>query len=138
MEGQKLQYGEWLRAPQPKRSASRPHSRVSLVEDDAEASAPAPSAASGSPSRGLPTEGASTTTLPSASGPVAASLAPENSAAPADRLASSIPISSVPATVVTEDVPYDPMVHTDTSDMLEDALEILGDCALLVDIVGVI
>ncbi|KAK9033381.1 hypothetical protein V6N11_018414 [Hibiscus sabdariffa] len=42
---------------------------------------------------------------------------------PADLLVSSAPTSSVQATAVTKDVPHDPMVHTDTSDMLEEAIE---------------
>ncbi|KAL4354337.1 hypothetical protein GQ457_06G012550 [Hibiscus cannabinus] len=49
VEGQKLQYGACLCAPLPKRSASRPRGRVSLVEDDTDASVPA-----GSPSEGPP------------------------------------------------------------------------------------
>ncbi|KAL4318817.1 hypothetical protein GQ457_18G000110 [Hibiscus cannabinus] len=34
VEGQKFQYGAWLRAPLPKRSASRPRGRLSVVGDD--------------------------------------------------------------------------------------------------------
>ncbi|KAK8681175.1 hypothetical protein V6N13_053582 [Hibiscus sabdariffa] len=123
VEGQKLQYGAWLRAPQPKRSASRPRGRVSLFEDDVDASVPAPTAASGSPFEALPTEVASAAAPLPASDSVAASLAPENSTAPTDRLVSSAPTSSVQATAVTKDVPHDPMVHTDASDMLEEAIE---------------
>ncbi|KAK8684276.1 hypothetical protein V6N13_040306 [Hibiscus sabdariffa] len=37
-----------------------------------------------------------------------------------------------------DDAPYDPMVHTETSDMLEEALEIARDCVLLADLTGVI
>ncbi|KAK8694630.1 hypothetical protein V6N13_072177 [Hibiscus sabdariffa] len=37
-----------------------------------------------------------------------------------------------------EDAPYDPMVHTETSDMLEEALEISRDYILLADLTGVI
>ncbi|KAK8681078.1 hypothetical protein V6N13_053485 [Hibiscus sabdariffa] len=37
-----------------------------------------------------------------------------------------------------EDAPYDPMVHTKTFDMLEEALEISRDCVLLADLTGVI
>ncbi|KAK8501425.1 hypothetical protein V6N12_047010 [Hibiscus sabdariffa] len=36
------------------------------------------------------------------------------------------------------DAPYDPMVHAETSDMLEEALEISRDCVLLADLTGVI
>ncbi|KAL4318397.1 hypothetical protein GQ457_18G009380 [Hibiscus cannabinus] len=37
VEGQKFQYGAWLRAPLPKRSASRPRGRLSVVGDDTDA-----------------------------------------------------------------------------------------------------
>ncbi|KAK8560335.1 hypothetical protein V6N13_116315 [Hibiscus sabdariffa] len=37
-----------------------------------------------------------------------------------------------------KDAPYDPMVHTETFDMLEEALEISRDCVLLADLIGVI
>ncbi|KAK8681111.1 hypothetical protein V6N13_053518 [Hibiscus sabdariffa] len=123
VEGQKLQYGAWLRAPQSKRSASWPRGHVSLVEDDADASVPALTIASGSPSGGLPTEVAPTAAPLLASDSVDASLAPKNSVAPADWLVSSAPTSSVQAATVTKDVPHDPMVHIDTSDMLEEANE---------------
>ncbi|KAL4303503.1 hypothetical protein GQ457_10G010640 [Hibiscus cannabinus] len=33
-EGQKFQYGAWLRAPLPKRSATRPRGQLSIVDDD--------------------------------------------------------------------------------------------------------
>ncbi|KAK8487662.1 hypothetical protein V6N11_069105 [Hibiscus sabdariffa] len=117
VEGQKLQYGAWLRPPQPKRSTSRPRGHVSLDEDDVDASVPALMAASGSPSKGLPTEVTFAAAPRPASDSVVASLAP------ADRLVSSAPTSSVQATAVTKDVPHDPMVQTDTSDMLEEAIE---------------
>ncbi|KAK8496338.1 hypothetical protein V6N12_016224 [Hibiscus sabdariffa] len=37
VEGQKFQYGAWLRAPLPMRSATRPRGRLALVADDLEA-----------------------------------------------------------------------------------------------------
>ncbi|KAK8502976.1 hypothetical protein V6N12_001605 [Hibiscus sabdariffa] len=54
-----------------------------------------------------------------------ASLEPDTSETAADRSA-------------PEDAPYDPMVHTETSDMLEEALEISRDYVLLADLTGVI
>ncbi|KAK8574627.1 hypothetical protein V6N12_062317 [Hibiscus sabdariffa] len=39
---------------------------------------------------------------------------------------------------IPDDAPYDPMVHTETSDMLEETLEISRDCVLLADLTGVI
>ncbi|KAK8704908.1 hypothetical protein V6N13_048520 [Hibiscus sabdariffa] len=59
VEGQKLQYGAWMRAPQTKQpAASRPRGRVSLV-DDADVAVPTPSAASGSSTGVPPTKEAS-------------------------------------------------------------------------------
>ncbi|KAK8625703.1 hypothetical protein V6N13_056864 [Hibiscus sabdariffa] len=37
-----------------------------------------------------------------------------------------------------EDAPYDPMVHTETSNMMEKALEISRDCVLLADLTGLV
>ncbi|KAK8484267.1 hypothetical protein V6N11_066537 [Hibiscus sabdariffa] len=73
--------------------------------------------ASGSPSEGLLTEVASADAPLPASDSVAASLAP------ADRLVSSALTSSVQAIAVTKDIPHDPMVHIDTSDLMEEAVE---------------
>ncbi|KAK9003719.1 hypothetical protein V6N11_084351 [Hibiscus sabdariffa] len=100
-----------------KRSASRPRGCVSLVEDDADASVPDPTATPSSPSEGLPTEVTFADAPRPASNSVAAFLAPAN------RLVSSAPTSSVQATTVTKDIPHDPMVHTDNSDMVEEAIE---------------
>ncbi|KAK9004469.1 hypothetical protein V6N11_002269 [Hibiscus sabdariffa] len=47
VEGKKFQYGAWLRAPLPKRSASRPRGRLSVVEDDEEAPEMVDSASNG-------------------------------------------------------------------------------------------
>ncbi|KAK8523046.1 hypothetical protein V6N13_076270 [Hibiscus sabdariffa] len=52
-------------------------------------------------------------------------LDPENSETAADRSA-------------PEDAPYDPIVHTETSDMLEEALKISRDCVLLAGLTSVI
>ncbi|KAK8667675.1 hypothetical protein V6N13_007823 [Hibiscus sabdariffa] len=139
-DGQKLQYGAWMRAPQPKRPvASRPRGRVSLVVDVVDAMATAPSAASG-----LPIEGASAPVTSPASDtvtPHAAAVnptAPITSSAPLARPSPLAPTSSAPASADHEHDPYDPTVHSATSDMLEDALAIPADCALLVDIDGII
>ncbi|KAK9045758.1 hypothetical protein V6N11_051666 [Hibiscus sabdariffa] len=64
----------------------------------------APTVASGSPSEGLPTKVNSA----DASCPTSDSLALT---------------SSVQSTAVTKDIPHDPMVHTDTSDVVEEAVE---------------
>ncbi|KAL4298068.1 hypothetical protein GQ457_12G013940 [Hibiscus cannabinus] len=47
MEGHKFQYGAWLRAPLPKRSATRPRGRLSIVDDDLDAPVPVDSASEG-------------------------------------------------------------------------------------------
>ncbi|KAK8656992.1 hypothetical protein V6N13_098926 [Hibiscus sabdariffa] len=58
-----------------------------------------------------------------------------------DPSSSPVPVSRappVPASDAHDPDPYDPMVHTDTSDMLEDSLDVPSDSALLVDIDGII
>ncbi|KAL4351459.1 hypothetical protein GQ457_06G015270 [Hibiscus cannabinus] len=47
VEGQKFQYGAWLRAPLPKRSATRPRGRLSIVDDDLDAPVTVDSASGG-------------------------------------------------------------------------------------------
>ncbi|KAK8676430.1 hypothetical protein V6N13_142004 [Hibiscus sabdariffa] len=128
-----------MRAPQPKRpAASRPRGRVSLVDDAMEVPAPTPSAASGSPIVGASdpvTSPASDVKPPLATGdnPTAPVLL-----APPGRPSALAPTSPAPASVDHEHDSYDPMVHSATSDMLEDALAIPANCALLVDIDGII
>ncbi|KAK8486107.1 hypothetical protein V6N11_004986 [Hibiscus sabdariffa] len=68
----------------------------------------APTIASGSPSEGLPTKVASVDAPCLTSNSVTTSVAPS---------------SSVQATVVTKDIPHDPMVYTDTFDVVEEAVE---------------
>ncbi|KAK8713408.1 hypothetical protein V6N13_148626 [Hibiscus sabdariffa] len=162
VEGQKFQYGAWLRAPLPKRSASRPRGRLSVVGIDADApelvdstsegpsihpdstraatpasdhvisvvaapatrASPAPVAASNAANLHGPSAPSEAADLVhEATGD--ASLDPDASKTAADRL-------------TPDDAPYDPMVHTETSDMLEEALEISRDCVLLADLTGVI
>ncbi|KAK8656981.1 hypothetical protein V6N13_098915 [Hibiscus sabdariffa] len=60
------------------------------------------------------------------------------SSAPVARSSLPAPTSSASASADPEHDSYDPMVHTATPDMLEDALAIPTDCALLVDIDGII
>ncbi|KAK8715322.1 hypothetical protein V6N13_042659 [Hibiscus sabdariffa] len=129
-----------MRAPQSKRpAASRPRGRVSLIVDAANTRAPAPSAVSSSP-----IEGASATVTSPASDvatPLAADVsptAPATSSAPSGRPSPMAPASSTPASVDPEHGPYDPMINSATSDMLEDAFAIPADCALLVDIDGIV
>ncbi|KAK8652328.1 hypothetical protein V6N13_061348 [Hibiscus sabdariffa] len=125
---QKLQYGAWMRAPQPTRpTASRPRGRVTLVHDDMEVPAPTPSVASGSP-----TVGASD---PLSSPPLGAG---DNPTTPVSTVPSDRPVSPALASADNEHDSYDPVVHSATSDMLEDALAVPSGCALLVDIDGII
>ncbi|KAK8680536.1 hypothetical protein V6N13_109479 [Hibiscus sabdariffa] len=135
-DGQKLQYSAWMPAPQPKRpTTSRPRGRVSLVADAVNATAPAPSAVSGSPISGA--SAMVTSSASDAATPLAADVsptAPVTSSAPSGRPSPMAPASSAPAVADPEHGPYDPMINPATSDMLEDALAIPADCALLVDI----
>ncbi|KAK8667635.1 hypothetical protein V6N13_007783 [Hibiscus sabdariffa] len=64
--------------------------------------------------------------------------APVTSSAPVARSSLPAPTSSAPTSADPEHDSYNPMVHTATFDMLEDALAISTDCALLVDIDGII
>ncbi|KAK8680519.1 hypothetical protein V6N13_109462 [Hibiscus sabdariffa] len=64
--------------------------------------------------------------------------APVTSSAPSGRPSPMAPASSVPAATDPEHGPYNPMINYATSDMLEDALAIPADCALLVDIDGIV
>ncbi|KAL4325504.1 hypothetical protein GQ457_11G026770 [Hibiscus cannabinus] len=134
VEGQKFQYGAWLHAPLPKRSAIRPRGRLSVVDDDLDAPVAVDSAAEG-PS-----------VWPASNGTDASVLAPEpvvpTMATPVEAIdeTSSDPNASEMAADRSnpDDTPYDPMVHIETSNMLEEALEISRDCVLLADLTGVI
>ncbi|KAK8708493.1 hypothetical protein V6N13_059532 [Hibiscus sabdariffa] len=64
--------------------------------------------------------------------------APVTSSAPPGRPSTLAPTSPAPASEDHEHDSYDPMIHSTTSDMLKDALAIPTDCALLVDIDGII
>ncbi|KAK8701403.1 hypothetical protein V6N13_019790 [Hibiscus sabdariffa] len=145
-DGQKLQCGAWLRAPQPKRPiAVRPRGRISLVDDAAAVPASNPSTASGSPIAGgsVPAQSpASDAATRHATGstppaPVTSDVPATGGTPPAPVTSDTLP-ACTPATVGQEQDMYDPMVHFATSDMLEDALAMPTDCALLVDIYGVV
>ncbi|KAK8670721.1 hypothetical protein V6N13_037339 [Hibiscus sabdariffa] len=104
-----------------------------------DATAPAPSAASGSPIAGASapvTSLASDAVTSHAAG--VHPTAPVTSSTPLARPSPLAPTSPTPASKDHAHDPYDPMVHSATSDMLEDALAIPADCALLVDIDGII
>ncbi|KAK8985778.1 hypothetical protein V6N11_021631 [Hibiscus sabdariffa] len=145
-DDKKLQYGAWLRAPQPKRPvAVRPRGHISVVDDAAAIPAPAPSAASGSPIAGdsVPAQSpASDAATRHAAGGTPPALVTSDAHAtggtpPAPATSDALP-ACTPAAVGQEQDMYDPMVHSATSDMLEDALSMPTDCALLVDIDGVV
>ncbi|KAL4285201.1 hypothetical protein GQ457_16G018230 [Hibiscus cannabinus] len=161
VEGQKFQYGAWLRAPFPKRSISQPRGRISLVEDDMDILVPAHSASDGPPIRDEPAEAhapVSDPVAPAVAAPVTKAPSAPVAETDADNLRNPLPPSEVADLVentvdepldpensetaadrsAPEDTPYDPMVHTETSDMLEEALEISRDCVLIADLTGVI
>ncbi|KAL4363982.1 hypothetical protein GQ457_04G020320 [Hibiscus cannabinus] len=157
VEGQKFQYGAWLRAPLPKRSATRPRGRLSIVDDDLHVPVSVDSATEGPSTRPHGTTASTSAPDPAVSivavpavrmPPPAADNTPDLSAplekddlvedgldeAPPEQDASELAADrSIP-----DDTPYDPMVHNETSDMLEEALEISRDCVLLADLTGVI
>ncbi|KAK8636805.1 hypothetical protein V6N13_064242 [Hibiscus sabdariffa] len=91
-----------------------------------------------------PIEGASapvTSPASDAAPPHAADVnltAPVTSSAPPGRPSTLAPTSPAPASEDHEHDSYDPMIHSATSNMLEDALAIPIDCALLVNIDGII
>ncbi|KAK8660310.1 hypothetical protein V6N13_051238 [Hibiscus sabdariffa] len=140
----------------------RPRGRISFVEDDTDAPVTAKSPSEGPPAN-LDSTKAHGSDSDSVAPAVAASVAPTPSVPASatvaeilhDPLAPSEAANFVGETVddasldpetseiavdrlAPEDAPYDPMVHTETSDMLEEALEILSDCVLLADLAGVI
>ncbi|KAL4272408.1 hypothetical protein GQ457_13G013780 [Hibiscus cannabinus] len=162
MEGQKFQYGAWLRAPLPKLSTTQPRGRLSVVDDDLDAPVPVDSTSEGPSVRpgsngtnsSAPDPVVTIVAAPMAWTPLAPAVAsvadnPHDSSVPSETAdlveeavddASPEPDASDLAADRSnpDEAPYDPMVHTETSDMLEEALEISRDCVLLADLTGVI
>ncbi|KAL4279478.1 hypothetical protein GQ457_03G016920 [Hibiscus cannabinus] len=163
VEGQKFQYGAWLCAPLPKRSAACPRGRLSIVDDDLDVPMSVDSAVEGPSVRpGSNRTDASVSAqepiVPIVVAPVVRTPPPA-ATSPADN-PPDLSAPSGKADLVEEaldetspdqdaselaadrstpdDVLYDPMVHNETSDMLEEALEISRDCVLLADLTGVI
>ncbi|KAL4380028.1 hypothetical protein GQ457_02G041970 [Hibiscus cannabinus] len=144
-DDQKLQYGAWLRAPLPKRLyVARPRGRVSVVKD-AEVSplSPAPSVASSPPASASAAASVPVST-PVGPAPAASDAAASDVHVTAGRVAAgSAPISVPPprGKVAADDdgeVPYDPMLHPDVSDSMEDSLDIPKGCTLFSDIDGMV
>ncbi|KAL4282238.1 hypothetical protein GQ457_03G016760 [Hibiscus cannabinus] len=163
VEGQKFQYGAWLHAPLPKRSTTHPRGRLSVVDDDLDAPVLVDSAAEGpsvrpgsngttasisAPEPVVPIVAAPAVRTPP---PVAVSPAdnPPDLSAPsgkADLMEEALDETSPEQDAselaidrsIPDDAPYDPMVHTEAFDMLEEALEISWDCVLLADLTVVI
>ncbi|KAK8644633.1 hypothetical protein V6N13_123935 [Hibiscus sabdariffa] len=124
VDGQKLQYGAWLRAPQPKRPvAARPRGRVAIIDDAVlPPHSPSPSVAS-SPPASAPT----VTTSVSVPAP-SASTAPIASVAPSVSGCDTVISAPLPAHVARDnEAPYDPMLHP----------EVPNDCTLFADLDGV-
>ncbi|KAL4355361.1 hypothetical protein GQ457_06G012400 [Hibiscus cannabinus] len=112
VEGQKYQYGAWLHAPQPKRpTVAHPRGRITVIEDDDSALISLAVSDSNDASETVPVE------------PAATSVAPTH-ARKAPPIPKTTSVSS--GAPLGEQEPYDPMVHTDTSDMLEDSLDLSG------------
>ncbi|KAL4281630.1 hypothetical protein GQ457_03G016880 [Hibiscus cannabinus] len=154
VEGQKFQYGAWLRAPLPKRSAAHPRGRLSVVDDDLDVTVSVDSAAEGPTVRpGSNGTDASVSAqepivpivvAPVVRTPPPAATSPADN--PSDLSAPSGKVDLVEEALdetspyqdaselaadrsTPDDVLYDPMVHNETSDMLEEALEISWDYA---------
>ncbi|KAK8697884.1 hypothetical protein V6N13_114019 [Hibiscus sabdariffa] len=109
----------------PKRpTAARPRSRVTVIEDDD--STPISSAASDS--------NAASRTTPVEPAPTSVAASTRTTKAPPVPTTTSTP----PNAPLGEHEAYDPMVHVDMSNMLEDSLDILGDCPLSADLDDVI
>ncbi|KAK8713506.1 hypothetical protein V6N13_148721 [Hibiscus sabdariffa] len=134
VDGQKLQYGAWLRAPQPKRPfAARPRGRAAIVDDaDFPPHSPTPSVAFSPPASAH-----AVTTSVSVPAP-AASAAPIASVAPSVSGCDTMISAPLPAHVARDnEAPYDPMLHPDVSDAMEDLLEVPNDFTLFADLDGV-
>ncbi|KAK8671966.1 hypothetical protein V6N13_110344 [Hibiscus sabdariffa] len=151
-DDQKLQYGAWLRAPQPKRPAvARPRGCVSNVKDaDLPPLSPVPLVAS-SPPNSVSTVAASVpapaATDAAASVPAsAASVGPATSVAPLAPGCDATVSAPLPAHSTRDNVhvacdneaPYDPMLHRDVSDAMEDSLDVLNGCTLFSDLDGMV
>ncbi|KAK9043261.1 hypothetical protein V6N11_071608 [Hibiscus sabdariffa] len=115
----------WAGPIGPKRpTAARPRSRVTVIEDDD--STPISSAASDS--------NAASRTTPVEPAPTSVAASTRTTKAPPVPTTTSTP----PNAPLGEHEAYDPMVHVDMSNMLEDSLDILGDCPLSADLDDVI
>ncbi|KAK8518011.1 hypothetical protein V6N12_033003 [Hibiscus sabdariffa] len=140
VDGQKLQYGAWLCAPQPNRPiVARPRGRVTIVNDaDLPPHSPAPSVASSPPA---------STSAAAASVPApTASVGPVVSVAPSTSGCDATVSAPLPAHTAHDsehaardnEAPYDPMLHPDVSDAMEDSLEVPNDCTLFADLDGMV
>ncbi|KAL4278237.1 hypothetical protein GQ457_03G020520 [Hibiscus cannabinus] len=130
---QKHQYGAWLRAPQPNWPvAARLRGRVAIVNDeDLSPHSPAPSVSSS------PRANASvvTASVPAPS----ASVGPVTFVAPLASGCDTVVSAPLPAHVARDnEAPYDPMLHPDVSNAMEDSLEVPNDCILFTDLDGMV
>ncbi|KAK8661354.1 hypothetical protein V6N13_090959 [Hibiscus sabdariffa] len=140
VDDQKLQYGAWLRAPQPKWPiVARPRGRVTIVNDaDLPPHSPAPSVASSPPA----SVSAATALVPAPT----ASVGPVIYVAPSVSSCDATVSAPLPTHTARDSVhvacdneaPYDPMLHRDVSDAMEDSLEVPNDCTLFADLDGMV
>ncbi|KAL4340942.1 hypothetical protein GQ457_08G031580 [Hibiscus cannabinus] len=145
VEGQKFQYGAWLHAPLPKRSASRPCGRLYVIDDDTDAPEMVDSASEGP------------------------SVPPDSTRTAAPALAPEVPVVAAPVTqtppapVATPDANLrGPSASSETADLVGEAVDDaspdqdaseaadgrstpddapydpMRDCVLLADLTGVI
>ncbi|KAL4295174.1 hypothetical protein GQ457_12G013880 [Hibiscus cannabinus] len=107
VEGQKFQYGAWLRAPLPKRLISRPRGRISLVEDDMDVPVPVDSTSDGPPTHVEPAKAHDPD-----SDPVAPAVATSVAKTP-----------SVPITATDAENLRGPLAPSEVADLVEDAID---------------
>ncbi|KAL4319353.1 hypothetical protein GQ457_18G009190 [Hibiscus cannabinus] len=136
----------------PKRPiVARPHGRVYVVKDaDLPPLSPAPSVASSPPasvSTATTSVPAPTATDVAASVPAsAASIGPATSVAPLAPGCDTTVSAPLPArsshdnvhVACDNEVPYDPMLHRDVSDAMEDSLDVPNGCTLFSDLDGMV
>ncbi|KAL4341936.1 hypothetical protein GQ457_08G031770 [Hibiscus cannabinus] len=137
--------------PLPKRvSVARPRGRVSVVRDsDLPPLSPAPSVSSSPPASAL--AAAASVPAPAASDaaasvPVSAPVGPASSDAPVASSCTAAVSAPLPApsprgkVPVADDseAPYDPMLHPDVSDAMEESLDVPKGCTLFSDLDGMV
>ncbi|KAK8515212.1 hypothetical protein V6N12_019260 [Hibiscus sabdariffa] len=101
VEGQKFQYGAWLRAPLPKRSATRPRGWLSVVDDDLDAPVTVDTAAEGPSTRPGSNGTNSSASAPEPVVPIVVASVTRTPSPAAASIANNLPDSSAPSGMPT-------------------------------------